>query len=144
METAISRKEREKFIGFLSKSYIADIDNRISELKNQKANIRETIIEEFGYQIIEAQDGEDAVRKFRENKDAIQLLIMDVIMPKKNGKEAYEEVKAIKPDVKILFLSGYPNDIIHEKGILDESLNFLPKPSSPVTLLSKIREVLDR
>ncbi len=116
-------------------------------LAEDDARVRKTtkaIIEEFGYRVIEAMDGEDAVRKFNENRDAIQLLVMDVIMPGKNGKEAYEEIKAIKPKVKVLFLSGYSNDIIHKKGILDESLNFLSKPASPVALLSKIREVLDQ
>lgn len=101
------------------------------------------VIEEFGYRVIEAVDGEDAIRKFKRNRDAIQLLILDVIMPGKNGKEVYEEVQAINPGVKVLFLSGYPNDVIHQKGILDEKLNFLPKPSSAVVLLAKIRELLD-
>jgi len=129
-----------------SRAIVPDRGKEYLLLAEDDATVRKTtkaIIEEFGYRVIEATDGGDAVRKFNEYKDVIQLLILDVIMPIKNGKEAYEEIAATKPDVKVLFLSGYPNDIIHQKGILDNKLNFLPKPSSPVALLSKIREVLN-
>ncbi len=102
-----------------------------------------TVLEEFGYRVVVAVDGEDAVRKYQEYRDDIRLLVMDVIMPKKNGKLAYEEIKKMNPDIKILFVSGYPNDIIHAKGVLDSNLNFLAKPSSPITLVTKIRELLD-
>ncbi len=101
------------------------------------------ILEQFGYEVIEAVDGADAVRKVRKHGERIQLLITDVIMPRKNGKEAYDEIKSIMPGIKVLFTSGYPNDHIHKKGILDENLNFLFKPAAPAVLLSKVRQVLD-
>ena len=116
-------------------------------LADDDAMVRKTtkeVIEESGYRVIDASDGEDAVRKFNENRNDIQLLIMDVLMPGKSGMEAYEEIKAMKPEVKALFLSGYSDEIIHRKDVLDESLNFLTKPSSPVMLLTRIRELLDR
>jgi len=78
-----------------------------------------------------------------DNKDKIHIVLFDVIMPKKNGKEAYEEIKKIRPDIKSIFISGYTADIIHEKGILDEEMNFISKPVSPKDLLRKVREVLD-
>jgi hypothetical protein len=65
-------------------------------------------------------------------------------MPKKNGKEAYDEIKDIWPEVKAIFISGYTEDMIHKKGILEEGLNFLSKPILPYELLRKIREVLDQ
>jgi DNA-binding response OmpR family regulator len=64
-------------------------------------------------------------------------------MPKKNGKEVYEEIRTIKPGVKVLFVSGYTADIIHHKGIADEGMQFVSKPVSPDHLLRKVREVLD-
>jgi response regulator RpfG family c-di-GMP phosphodiesterase len=64
-------------------------------------------------------------------------------MPKKNGKEVYDEVKKIKPDIKALFVSGYSESVIHNHGIDEEGLNFLSKPVSPNDLLKKVREVLD-
>ena len=106
--------------------------------------LTKVVLEEFGYTVIEAEDGETAVRKFSENRDRIGFLILDVIMPKKNGKEVYEEAQKIRPDIKALFTSGYTANIIHKKGILDEGLHFISKPITPKELLEKVRIVLDR
>lgn len=102
------------------------------------------VLEESGYTVIEAEDGKDAVDKFIENKDKIRLLLLDVIMPKKNGKEAYDEIRKAKPEIKALFMSGYTANVIHKKGILEEGLDFALKPISPTELLKKVRGVLDR
>jgi len=64
-------------------------------------------------------------------------------MPKKNGKEVYAEIKKIKSDMKVIFVSGYSADILHKKGILEVGLNFISKPVSPDELLTKLRDVLD-
>ncbi len=101
------------------------------------------MLEGFGYTVIEATDGKDAIEKFMNSRDTIRLVILDVVMPRKNGKEAYEELKKVSPDVKVLFTSGYTADIIHKKGVLDESMNFISKPVMPNELLRKVREVLD-
>ncbi|MEW6739883.1 MAG: PAS domain-containing hybrid sensor histidine kinase/response regulator [Nitrospirota bacterium] len=105
--------------------------------------VKETL-EGFGYRVIEAVDGEDAIAKFMEDKDEIRLLLFDVVMPKKSGKDAYENIKKIKPDVKVVFISGYTADIVHKKGIFEEKIPFLFKPVSPDEILRKTREVLDR
>jgi hypothetical protein len=89
-------------------------------------------------------DGEDAINRFMENKDKIQLLMLDVIMPKKSGKDAYEKIKKLRPDMKALFMSGYSKDVLAKEGILEEGLNFVLKPISPTELLRKIREVLGK
>jgi CheY-like chemotaxis protein len=102
------------------------------------------VLENFGYRVIEAVDGEDAVAKFNEQNAAIDLLVFDVIMPKKNGKDAYLAIRQTRPDIKVLFTSGYTADIIHQKGILDPDMVFIMKPISPTMLLGKIREVLDK
>ncbi|PIV41722.1 MAG: hypothetical protein COS28_04725, partial [Nitrospirae bacterium CG02_land_8_20_14_3_00_44_33] len=131
-----------------------------SEIQNLKSGMGETILiaedekavrelmklelEEAGYKVIEAVDGQEAIEKFRENKDSISLLLLDMIMPKINGKGVYEEARKIKPDIKALFSSGYPTDFIHKKGILEEGLNFISKPASPHELLKRIRELLNK
>jgi len=97
-------------------------------------------LREFGYRVIEAVDGEDAVSKFAGEEKGIQLLIMDVVMPKMNGKEAYQEICKSEKNIPVLFLSGYTADIINKKGILDEGINFIAKPMTPHALLSKVRE----
>ncbi len=101
------------------------------------------VLEEFGYTVIESVDGEDAVEKYMENRNLIRLLILDIIMPKKDGKKAYEEIRKISPDIKALFTSGYTADIINQKGIFKERLNFISKPVTPQDLLRKVREILD-
>ncbi len=100
------------------------------------------ILTEYGYTIIEARDGEDAIEKFRKTP-AIDLLILDSVMPRINGREAYDEILRIKPTMKAIFTSGYTRDVVLDKGIEDGKLNFVQKPVSPDTLLEKVREVLD-
>ncbi len=100
-------------------------------------------LERCGYRVIEASDGEEAVRKFMENREGVDLAVLDVIMPRKNGKEAYNEIRKARPDVKAIFTSGYNEEIIHKKGILEDGLNFLQKPVVPYELLRKIRDILD-
>ncbi len=102
------------------------------------------ILERFGYKVIASEDGQDAIEKFMDNKENIKLLLLDVIMPKKNGKEVYEEIKKINPGIKTIFLSGYTANLIHKKGILKKGLDFILKPVSPKELLRKVREALDR
>ncbi len=101
------------------------------------------ILEEFGYKVIDAEDGEDAVEKFAEHKDEIELLILDVVMPRKNGKETFEEIRKLKPGIKVLFTSGYTADIIQRRKILKEDVIFISKPILPNKFLAKIREVLE-
>lgn len=102
-----------------------------------------SILEQYGYKVIKAKDGKDAIKKFTENKDAIKLLILDVIMPEKNGKEVYNEIKRMNPEVKAIFISGYTADIVYKKNLLEEGLDFLPKPILTHKLLSRIRELLE-
>jgi len=101
------------------------------------------ILCQYGYNIIEASDGRDAIEKFIENSNEIKLLIFDIVMPKKNGKEAFEEIYRIKPDIKTIFMSGYASEIINKKGLITTDTSFLLKPIVPTELLKTIREVLD-
>jgi len=102
------------------------------------------VFERAGYRVIEAVDGEDAIVKFTEHKDSIKLLVSDLIMPKKNGKEVYEAIRKVRPDMKVLFMSGYSDDIIRKRDFLDKGLDCILKPSSPDDLLEKVRKILDK
>ncbi|MCM0083810.1 PAS domain S-box protein [Geomonas sp. Red32] len=101
-------------------------------------------LEEFGYQILQAQDGEEAVDAFRRERDRIDLVLMDVIMPKKSGKIAYDEISAMRPGIKTIFTSGYPADFIETREATPLGVHLLMKPVQPIDLLRKIREVLDQ
>jgi CheY-like chemotaxis protein len=110
-------------------------------------SVRRTIqevLEEFGYTVLEAVDGVDAVRVFRQHRDRIHLVLCDIIMPSRNGKAAYEELKKIRPDITVIFMSGYTADIIEQKGLLESGLDIISKPINPPELLQMIREVLER
>lgn len=100
------------------------------------------ILSKHGYRVIEALDTDDAVNRFREDHQSISMLLLDVIMPKRNGKELLDELNRIKPDNKVLFISGYTYDVITRKGIIDEGLNFIAKPVKPEELLRKVHDVL--
>jgi YesN/AraC family two-component response regulator len=94
--------------------------------------------------VIEAVDGLEAVAKFKENRTSIRIAILDGIMPKMNGKAAWTEIKALSPEVKAIFLSGYAEDIFTKDGIPDREASFIQKPSPPLTLAKRVREVLDK
>ena len=90
------------------------------------------MLKEFGYTVIEAIDGEDAVKQFMLHKDNIHLLLFDFIMPKKNGKTAYDEINKVCPGLKALFLSGYAPDIIRQKlPIGQEGIQISVQPDNP-------------
>jgi PAS domain S-box-containing protein len=102
------------------------------------------VLESYGYSVITAEDGEDAITKFMENTDKIQLAILDMIMPKKSGKEASEVIRGKSPLTKILFASGYTMDNINTRELTESGFDFIIKPIRPQDLLRKVREMLDR
>jgi len=100
-------------------------------------------LEKYGYHVILASDGEEALLKYKEHRGQIALLILDVVLPKLNGKETYDAIKANCADIKALFMSGYTQDILTTKGICEEGLEFIAKPLEMRNLLLKIRFLLD-
>jgi CheY-like chemotaxis protein len=116
----------------------------VAEDDKDVRHLIKNILVEFGYTLIEARDGEDAILKFNKHEKDIDLLILDSVMPKMNGKAVYDAISAKKPDIKVIFTSGYTRDVILDKGIEDKKFDFIPKPLSPKDLLEKVREVLDK
>ena len=101
------------------------------------------VLKQFGYTVIEAVDGEDAVRKFMENRDSIDIFLSDLIMPKMNGKDACDEIRKINPAMKVIYASGYAPDVIRQKVSLEVGARLIFKPVSPFELLRKVRSTLD-
>jgi CheY-like chemotaxis protein len=104
----------------------------------------EDVLVSYGYQVILAADGEEVVERFRENRNRISLVFMDLIMPKKGGDEACRELRALDPGVRVLFSSGYTMDVIQTRWTLEEGAELVTKPIQPLELLKKVRELLDR
>ena len=100
-------------------------------------------LESNGYTILKAFNGAEAVEVFKNHRDEIDLVILDAIMPKMTGKQAWEEIRELRPDVKACFISGYTNEIMGGKIAVDFSLPFISKPVMPATLMKRVREILD-
>jgi PAS domain S-box-containing protein len=114
----------------------------IAEDEESVREFLKDILEVYGYKVYLASDGEDAIAKYNEHKDNIDMVILDVVMPKKNGKEVYSFIKDANPDIKAIFISGYTQDILTSKGIYEEGLEFIAKPLEIQRLMAKIRSIL--
>lgn len=102
------------------------------------------MLEAFGYNVVSAKDGDDAITKFMENREGISLLLLDMIMPKKSGKEVAEEIRKVSPRMKILFASGYTSDIVKNRELSESGFDFIHKPFQLKELVMKVREILDK
>jgi two-component system cell cycle sensor histidine kinase/response regulator CckA len=105
--------------------------------------LTKSLLEKYGYTVIEAIDGQDAVEKFTQHEDVIDLLLFDVVMPRKNGEEAFEEIRKARADIRVILASGYPGDVVRRKIKSGENIELISKPILPTVLMKKIREILD-
>jgi len=107
-------------------------------------HLAEKMLLSQGYEVLTAPNGQDALRVAREHRgQPISLVLTDVIMPQMGGRVMAEWLKATYPDLKVLFTSGYTEEAIAHHGVLDQGVEFLPKPYAPSTLCRKVREMLD-
>ena len=106
-------------------------------------SVAKTVLEGYKYQVLSAQSPSEALAVCEKYRDKIDLLITDVVMPGMNGKELKERIEVMSPAIKVLFMSGYPADIVAHRGVLEEGVEFLQKPFTPVMLAKKVREVLN-
>ncbi|MBL7203149.1 MAG: response regulator [Desulfobacteraceae bacterium] len=102
------------------------------------------ILEPQGYTILEAQNGIEALRVSEEHGDQIHLMIADVVMPKMGGRELAEHLRPLRPEMKVIYMSGYTDNAILHHGVLSPEIEFLQKPITSASLKRKIREVLDQ
>jgi PAS domain S-box-containing protein len=115
-------------------------------LAEDDVTVRELVVSvltSFGYDVIQAENGEEAVEKFAANRSRIRLILLDMIMPKKNGDKAYEEICRLQPGVRALYMSGYTADFIQNRGVSEAGVELIMKPVQPLELLRKVRELLD-
>ena len=101
-------------------------------------------LQQHEYRVLDAENGEDALRVSQEHEGPIDLMITDVVMPKMGGKEAADRLRPLYPQMKVIYMSGYTDNAIVHHGVLAPGLNFIEKPFSPEGLAHKVREVLDQ
>ena len=116
----------------------------VAEDEASVRHLLSTVLTEAGYDVVLAEDGQDAVEKLSARRGDVHLVLLDMIMPRKGGREAAAEIRRLRPDVKVLFSSGYSPELVGSREPALEGFELLMKPVTPLDLLRKVREVLDR
>ena len=101
------------------------------------------LLERSGYHVLQAGDGDEALKLAAEHAGPIHLLLTDVVLPRRSGREVAEELAGTRPEMKVLYISGYTDDAVLRSGVLAEATAFLEKPFTSVRLAHKVRQVLD-
>ena len=111
-----------------------------------EASVRRAVarlLERLGYRVLQAEDGRAALEVARAHEEPIDLLLTDVIMPNMNGRQLAEALKRVRPGLNVLYMSGYPGDVIAPQGMLPTDVDFIAKPYEPARLARRIRDILD-
>ncbi|HTP64097.1 MAG TPA: response regulator [Geobacteraceae bacterium] len=115
----------------------------LAEDDDQVRSFCRELLERYGYKVFDAADGNEALARFIEHRNEIDLLILDVIMPRKNGREVHVEIIRMNPGMRVIFVSGYTADVFTEGEPAGKDVHFLAKPIIPGELLRFVRKVLD-
>lgn len=132
----IQREIEKPVVGGTETILLAEDDKSVRKLT-------ESILEQAGYTVHAASDGAEALAMFKKHGQQFDLALLDVVMPNRSGREVHDRIKAVRPDLPVLFSSGYSESTIHTRFILEEGMNLISKPSKKRDLLRKVREVLD-
>jgi CheY-like chemotaxis protein len=107
-------------------------------------NLAGRVLRSHGYRVVEACDGEEALRALSTDAEPFRLMITDMVMPRGGGAELANRLREARPDARVIFMSGHTDDAFVHQGVLHSQADFLQKPFSAAALTRKVREVLDR
>jgi PAS domain S-box-containing protein len=134
---SVPSSQEEKAVKGSERVLLVEDERQVRELASM-------ILEKYGYDVLVAQNGREALSLLNECGDGPELVLTDVIMPDMNGRELFERISAVRPGVKVLYMSGYTEDVIGRHGVIDPRVNFIEKPFSVQALTSKVREALEK
>jgi len=133
-----------------SVSIIADTDSHRGRgtilLVEDETFLREVtgeILESAGYRVLKTRNAAEALSVFSECKAIVRLLLTDVVLPGQNGRDLANDLRSVSPKLKIIFISGYPENVVTRHGIQGDGMFYLPKPFSLQSLTRKVRQVLE-
>jgi two-component system cell cycle sensor histidine kinase/response regulator CckA len=137
-EAAESRKQRS------NQAESAKGSETILIVEDEEAlrGLARELLEAHGYKVMEAERGDQAIRLVENSQMPIDLLLTDVVMPGMGGKQLAKRLLELRPGLRILYMSGYTDDVINPRGILSGNTLLLPKPFTRAVLLNKVREAL--
>jgi CheY-like chemotaxis protein len=113
------------------------------EDESQVRELNVAALEMFGYRVLEAADGHEALQLAARIREPIHLLVTDVIMPRLGGRELARRIRDLRPQIRVLFASGYAEDGITHDGVLEPGVHLLSKPFSPQDLAARVRHLLE-
>lgn len=116
----------------------------LTEDEDGVRSLAKMALENCGYTVLEANEGTQALEVASKQTQPIHLLVTDVVMPRMSGREVAEKLRTTKPEIKVLYLSGYTDDAVVRHGIVAAEHDFLQKPFTPADLATKVRQVLDK
>jgi CheY-like chemotaxis protein len=131
-----SEREREELPGGTGTILLVEDEASVRTLAAR-------VLRRLGYTVLEAEDGAAALRLFREQAPTIDLLFTDAVLPNVGGRELADEARALRPDLPVLFMSGYAAPTLTREGILRPGVTLLEKPFTATTLARKVSEVLE-
>ncbi|WP_054033124.1 hybrid sensor histidine kinase/response regulator [Desulfatitalea tepidiphila] len=131
-----AQKEAESFIQGSETILLAEDNDQVRILA-------EAVLKRQGYTVLVADRGAEALNLLKAHTGKVDLLLTDVVMPDMNGKALFEKAVAVQPGLKVLYMSGYTDDVIASRGVLDEGVRFIQKPFTVRALAAKVREVLE-
>jgi PAS domain S-box-containing protein len=134
--------ERETAVGDMPPPPRRETILLVEDAQRVRAVVRE-ILDMHGYEVLEARDGAEALRISASHAGPIHLMVTDVVMPEMSGRELAQRLDPLRPDMKVLYMSGYTDDAIVRHGVLGSGMAFLAKPFTPDALAAKVREILD-
>jgi CheY-like chemotaxis protein len=115
----------------------------VAEDEDGVRSLTREVLEKYGYTVLEAANGEEALKVAEHHDGPLDLLLSDVVMPRMGGPELAQALLAKRPTVKVLYMSGYTDHPMVRRGVVNAGVAFLQKPFTPTVLVSRVREVLE-